>query len=218
MSFKVLFKDELRGLYCSKAMLALLVGLPALVAVLYWATPDMSGMPLTVFSALLASSLAGTVAAAMVAVGIMNEKSRNVYDLFLVRPVKAAHIMLSKFGASFLFVTLAVLVSIGVGMVFDVYRGNALTGAGLEVLGRSIAMSVSMIAVASAVGVVIGAAISSVLAGVILVLYGGNQLVGLVALFSMNMSDKLLVQLAVPAALCAVLLFVAVEVFKRKRN
>jgi len=218
MSFKVLFKDELRGLYTSKAMLVLLVGLPALVAVLYWATPDISGMPLTVFAALLASSLAGTVAAAMVAVGIMNEKSRNVYDLFLVRPVKAAHIMLSKFGASFLFVTLAVLISIGVGMAFDVYRGNALTGDGLVVLGRSIAMSVSMIAVASAVGVVIGAAISSVLAGVILVLYGGNQLVGLVALFSMNMSDKLVVQLAVPAALCAVLLLVAVEVFKRKRN
>ena len=218
MSFKVLFKDELRGLYTSKAMLALLVGLPALVAVLYWATPDISGMPLTVFAALLASSLAGTVAAAMVAVGIMNEKSQNVYDLFLVRPVKAAHIMLSKFGASFLFVTLAVLISIGVGMAFDVYRGNALTGDGLVVLGRSIAMSVSMIAVASAVGVLIGAAISSVLAGVILVLYGGNQLVGLVALFSMNMSDKLVVQLAVPAALCAVLLLVAVEVFKRKRN
>lgn len=218
MTFGVLFGDELRGLYTSKAMLALLVGLPVLVAVLYWATPDTSGMPLTVFAALIASSLAGTLAAAMVAVGIMNEKSRRVYDLFLVRPVRGAHILVSKFGASFLFVTLAVLVSICVGMAIDVWRGNALTGDGLAVLGRSIAMSVSMIAVASAVGVVIGAAISSILVGVILVLYGGNQLVGVMALLSINMSDQLLVQLAVPVAVCAVLLLVAVEVFKRVRN
>jgi ABC-type transport system involved in multi-copper enzyme maturation permease subunit len=218
MSLKVLFHDELRGLYSSKAMLALLVGLPALMVIVYWASPDTSGMPLTAFTAMIASTLAGALAAVMVAVGMINEKNRKVYDLFLVRPVKAAHIMLSKFGASFLFVTLAVLLSIGVGMVTDIYRGNALTGAGLEVLARSVAMSISMIAVASAVGVVIGAAISSILVGVILVLYGGNQLVGLMALLSMRLSDNIIVQMLPSLGMCILLLVVAVQVFKRKRN
>ena len=122
MSLEVLFRDEFQGLYRSKAMLALLVGLPVLVMILYWASPDTSGMPMSAFTALVASSLAGALAAVMVAVGMMNEKSRKVYDLFLVRPVKAAHIILAKFGATFLFVTLAVLVSIGVGMVADIDR------------------------------------------------------------------------------------------------
>jgi hypothetical protein len=216
MSFKVLFKDELRGLYSSKAMLALLVGLPVLIVILYLATPNISGMPMATFTSLIAASLAGTIASVMVAVGMMNEKNRNVYDLFLVRPVDGSKIMMAKFSATFMFVMLAVLLSIGVGMIMDGYRNNALTGAGLDILGRSIATSASMIAVAAAVGVLIGAAISSILVGVILVLYGGNQLVGLMALLSMNLSENFIVQLLPSFILCMLLLFVAVVAFKRK--
>jgi ABC-type transport system involved in multi-copper enzyme maturation permease subunit len=218
MSFSILFRDELQGLYRSKAMLALLVGLPALIVILYIVYPDTSGMPMTAFSALIASSLAGTIAAVMVAVGIINEKNKKVYDLFLVRPVKESHLMLSKFMAAFIFVTLAVILSIGVGMVTDVYKGNALNGEALTWLARSLAMSISMIAVASAVGVVIGAAISSILVGVILVLYGGNQLVGVVAMLSMDISQNIFVQMLPAVVITTVLLVVAVEVFKRKRQ
>jgi len=216
MSFKVLFKDELRGLYTSKAMLALLVGLPVLMVIMYLAMPDNSGMPLSVFTALVASSLAGSIASVMVAVGMINEKNRKVYDLFLVRPVNGAYILLAKFAASFLFVILAVLLSIGVGMATDVYRGNALSGESLIGLAKSVTMSISMIAVASAVGVAIGASISSILVGVILVLYGGNQLVGLLAAVSLNFSNNFALQIAPSLAICLVLLVVAVEVFKRR--
>jgi len=218
MSFKVLFRDELRGLYTSKAMLALLVGLPVLMVIMYLAMPDNSGMPLSVFTALVASSLAGSIASVMVAVGMINEKNRKVYDLFLVRPVNGAYILLAKFAASFLFVILAVLLSIGVGMATDVYRGNALSGESLIGLAKSVTMSISMIAVASAVGVAIGASISSILVGVILVLYGGNQLVGLLAAVSLNFSNNFALQIAPSLAICLVLLVVAVEVFKRRRN
>ena len=218
MSLEVLFRDEFQGLYRSKAMLALLVGLPVLVMILYWASPDTSGMPMSAFTALVASSLAGALAAVMVAVGMMNEKSRKVYDLFLVRPVKAAHIILAKFGATFLFVTLAVLVSIGVGMLADISMGNAPTGVALTAVARSMMMSVSMIAVASAVGVLIGASISSILVGVILVLYGGNQLVGLVAMLTLQMSDNIIVQLVPSIGLTLLLLIIAVQLFKRLRG
>ncbi len=218
MSFKVLFRDELRGLYTSKAMLALLVGLPVLMVILYLATPDIEGMPLTAFSALVASSLAGSIAAVMLAVGMINEKNRKVYDLFLVRPVKPSNILLAKFAASFLFVILAVLLSIGVGAATDFYRGTTFSGEALKALGSSILLSTSMIAVASAAGVVIGASISSILVGVILVLYGGNQLVGLVAALSMNLSQNVLVQVLPAMVICLVLMVVAVEVFKRRRN
>ena len=218
MSFKVLFRDELRGLYTSKAMLALLVGLPVLMVIMYLAMPDNSGMPLSVFTALVASSLAGSIASVMVAVGMINEKNRKVYDLFLVRPVNGAYILLAKFAASFLFVILAVLLSIGVGMATDVYRGNALSGESLIGLAKSVTMSISMIAVASAVGVAIGASISSILVGVILVLYGGNQLVGLLAAVSLNFSNNFALQIAPSLAICLVLLVVAVEVFKRRRS
>lgn len=218
MSFPILFRDELQGLYRSKAMLALLVGLPALIVFVYWAYPDTSGMPMTAFMAIIASTLAGTLAAAMVAVGIINEKNKKVYDLFLVRPVKESHLMLSKFMSAFIFVTLAVFLSIGVGIVADMYKGNALTGEFLNTLARSVAMSISMIAVASAVGVAIGATISSILVGVILVLYGGNQLVGLVAMWSLNLSENIFMQMLPSVVISVVLLVVAVEVLKRKRN
>lgn len=218
MSFPVLFRDELQGFYRSKAMLALLAGLPALMVIVYWASPNTSGMPLTAFSAMIASTLAGALAAVMVAVGIINEKNKKVYDLFLVRPVKTSHLVLAKYTAVFMFVTLAVVLSIGVGMVTDIYKGNPITGEGLNVLAKSVAMSVSMIAVASAVGVVIGAAISSILVGVILVLYGGNQLVGLVALLSLKLSDNILVEVLPSIAISMVLIMVAVAFFNRRRN
>ena len=218
MSLSVLFQDELSGFYRSRAMLALLVGLPVLVVLVFLASPDTSGMPLTAFSAMIASTLAGTLAAVMVAVGMINEKNKKVYDLFLVRPVKGHQLIMAKFSAVFLFVTLAVIISIGVGMATDMYKGNPITGEGLNVLAKSVAMSISMIAVASAVGVVIGAAISSILVGVILVLYGGNQLVGLMALLSLKLSDNIFIEMIPSLALSVILLFIAVEVFWRMRK
>ena len=218
MTFSILFQDEFSGFYRSKAMLALLVGLPMLIIFVYWMRPDTSGIPLAAFTAMIASSLAGTIAAVMVAIGMINEKNKKVYDLFLVRPVRGYQLIMAKFTAVFLFVTLAVMVSIGVGMAADMHNGNPLTGEGLVVLAKAIVMSVSMIAVASAVGVVIGAAISSILVGAIVVLYGGNQLVGLVAMLSLELSDNLVVQVLPSLAICITLLAVAVLFFNRRRN
>ena len=216
MSVSILFRDELAGFYRSKAMLALLLGLPLLVVLVFWARPDTSGLPLTAFAAMVASTLAGTLAAAMVAVGMINEKNKKVYDLFLVRPVKGFELIAAKYAAVFLFVTLAVVISIGLGMVFDMYNGNPLTGEGLNVLAKSVAMSISMTAVACAVGVVIGAAISSILVGVILVLYGGNQLVGLMALLSLQLSSNIVIEMLPSLAMSVILVGIAVLFFNRR--
>ena len=89
MSLKILFKDELRGFYKSKVMIFLWVGLPILAILIYFWSPDTGQeIPFAAFSALLLSSIGGTLASVMLAVSIINEKEKNVYDLFLIRPIK----------------------------------------------------------------------------------------------------------------------------------
>ena len=67
MKLPLLYADEMRGFYKSKVMLFLWIGLP-IVAILfrfvqYGATGQ--AIPFTVISALVVSSLAGTLAAVM---------------------------------------------------------------------------------------------------------------------------------------------------------
>ena len=79
MSFLLLFKDELRGFYKSKVMIFLWIGLPALAVLFHlWAPNTGPELPFTVISALLVSSIGGTLASAMLAVTIINEKTSRV--------------------------------------------------------------------------------------------------------------------------------------------
>jgi hypothetical protein len=48
-----------------------------------------TGTPFTLISSIVVSSIGGTLAAVMLAVFIINEKNRHVYDLFLIRPINA---------------------------------------------------------------------------------------------------------------------------------
>ena len=177
MSFLLLLKDELLGFYKSKVMIFLWIGLPMLALLFHlWAPNTGPQLPFTVISALLVSSIGGTLASAMLAVTIINEKTSHVYDLFLIRPLKRWNIVLSKFFAVYLCLVIASTLALLLGIAIDTFNTGVLSGVVLNSALQSLALSLSMIMISSAVGVLIGVGSPSVLVGVILVIYGGNQI------------------------------------------
>jgi ABC-2 type transport system permease protein len=220
MKLALLFVDELRGFYKSKVMLFLWVGLPIIAILFRFVQSSATGqdIPFTVISSLVVSSLAGTLASVMLAVSLINEKNRHVYDLFLIRPLKRQDILLAKYFSVFACVAIASFISVIAGLVTDYLTTGALSGIAFENLGQSLAISLSMIAIACAAGVLIGVASPSVLVGAILVIYGGNQISVLPLLPTLlNISSAVLLTLAIAVVMAAVLLAVAFVLFERKQ-
>ncbi len=178
MNLPLLFVDELRGFYKSKVMIFLWVGLPIITILFRFIQSGVTGqaIPFTVISALVTSSLAGTLASVMLAVSLINERNRHVYELFLIRPIKRRDILLAKFFSVYISVAIAIFISFFVGMATDYLTTGALSTAILSNLGQSLSISFSMVAVACSAGVLIGVAAPSVLVGAILIIYGGNQI------------------------------------------
>jgi ABC-2 type transport system permease protein len=174
VSLPLLFRDELNGFYRSKVMLALWVGMPALSIILYAAEPN-TGIPVAVFTSLLVGSLGGTLASAMLAVSIIGERERHVYDLFVIRPVQRRSILVSKFLAVFLCLIVAGALALGLGLCADYAYTGLAHGVSYSNLESAMILLVSMLAISCSAGILIGVVSPSVLFGVILVLYGGNQ-------------------------------------------
>lgn len=220
MKLPLLYFDELKGFYKSKVMLFLWVGLP-LVAVLfrfiqYGSTGQ--AISFTVISALVVSSLAGTLAAVMLAVSIINEKNRHVYELFLIRPIKRRDIVLAKFLSVYTCVAVASLIAVSVGIVADYVTANAFPATILNDTAQTLAISLSMVAVSCSAGVLIGIGSPSVLVGAILVIYGGNQIsvIPLVPTL-LNLPEAPLFTVGLAVAVAAALLMGAVALFERKQ-
>ena len=220
MSLPLLFVDELRGFYKSKVMLFLWVGLPVIAILFRFVQVTTTGQEIsfTVISTLIVSSLAGTLASVMLAVSIINEKNRHVYELFLIRPLKRRDILFSKYLSVYLCVAIASFISVLVGIVTDFVIGGTLSTAVFDSLGQSLALSFSMIAIACAAGVLIGVLSPSVLVGAILVIYGGNQ-TSIIPLLPtlLNISDAVLVTIALAVITAAALLALAVFLFELKQ-
>lgn len=219
MSFFLLFKDELLGFYKSKVMIFLWIGLPALAILFHLWAPDMGPeLSFTMFSALLVSSIGGTLASAMLAVTIINEKTSHVYDLFLIRPLKRWNIVLSKFFAVFFCLVVACTLALLSGMAIDLFNAGLPSDVVLQSTAQSFALSVSMIALSSAVGVLIGVGSPSVLVGVILVIYGGNQLSVMPLIPSMlPVPYPTLITILIGVMISCVLLGIAIFIVNRKQ-
>ena len=220
MKLQLLYVDELRGFYKSRVMLFLWVGLPIIALLFRFIQYETTGqtIPFTVVSALVVSSLAGTLAAVMLTVSIINEKSRHVYELFLIRPLKRRDIVLAKFLSVYTCVAIAGFVAVLVGMGTDYLTTGVLSAVALNNLGQSLSISLSMVAVACAAGVLIGVAAPSVLVGAILVIYGGNQISVLPLVPTLlNISGAALFTIGLAAVTAALLLAVAVILFERKQ-
>lgn len=84
--------------------------------------------------------------------------------------------MLAKFLSVYTCVAIASFIAVFVGMGTDYLTTGTLSSVAVNNLGESLAISLSMVAVSCAAGVLIGVASPSVLVGAILVIYGGNQI------------------------------------------
>ncbi|MBE3116175.1 ABC-2 transporter permease [Candidatus Bathyarchaeota archaeon] len=220
MKLPLLFVDELRGFYKSKVMVFLWVGLPAIALLFRFVQSSATGqaIPFTVISALVVSSLAGTLASVMLTVSLINEKNRHVYELFLIRPLKRQDIILAKFFSVYTCVAIASLLSVFVGIVTDYFTTGTLSAMVFDNLGQSLAISLSMVAVACAAGVLIGVASPSVLVGAILVIYGGNQISVIPLLPTLlNISNAILFTVVLAVGVTTVLLAAAVALFERQQ-
>jgi ABC-2 type transport system permease protein len=220
MNLPLLYIDELRGFYKSKVMLFLWVGLP-LVAILFrFIQVSSTGqqIPFTVISTLVVSSLAGTLSAVMLAVSIINEKNRHVYELFLIRPLKRRNLMLSKFLAVYTCVAIASLIAISIGVAADTITGGGFPPTIVNDTLQSLTISLSLVAVACAAGVLIGVVSPSVLVGAILVIYGGNQ-ISVISLIPtlLNLPNANLFTVGLAALVAGVLLVSAIVAFERKQ-
>jgi ABC-2 type transport system permease protein len=221
MNLLLLFVDELRGFYKSKVMIFLWIGLPVIALLFRFVTPASSPgqtIPFTVISALVVSSIGGTLASVMLAVFLINEKNRHVYDLFLIRPIKRRDILLAKFFSVYLCVAIAAAIAVFAGIITDFALTGSLATTELSNAGQSLATSLSMIAVACAAGVLIGVASPSVLVGAILVIYGGNQIsvISLVPTL-LGVQDAAVFTIGLAALVAFVLLFAAIALFERKQ-
>ncbi len=218
MSFLLLFKDELLGFYKSKVMIFLWIGLPLLAVIFHlWAPNTGPELPFTVVSALLISSLGGTLASAMLTVTIINEKTSHVYDLFLIRPLKRWNIVLSKFLSVYICLLIASILALLLGMVIDFFSIGVPSDVVLNNVLQSLCLSLSMIMISSATGVLIGVGSPSVLVGVILVIYGANQISIIPLLPNMlTIPYPALITIILGIVISCVLLGIAIFLFHRK--
>jgi ABC-2 type transport system permease protein len=220
MKLPMLYTDELQGFYKSKVMIILWVGLP-IIAILFrfvQVSTTNSAISFTVISSLVVSSLAGTLAAVMLTVSIINEKNRHVYELFLIRPLKRRDIILAKFLSVYSCVAIASIIAVVVGVAADRILTGAIPTTVLQDTGQSLAISLSMVAVSCSAGVLIGIASPSVLVGAILVIYGGNQIsvIPLIpTLLKIGNTEEFTIGLA--AAITTALLIGAIALFNKKQ-
>jgi ABC-2 type transport system permease protein len=216
MSFGILFMDELNGFYRSKVMVALWIGLPVMALLLYLIVPDIEGMPITQFTALLVSSIGGLLTSVLIVVNILNEKEKKVYDLFMVRPIHRGNLLLAKFSAVYLCVMVASLVAVLLSAGLDAVTNDLDAGALLSSLGDSLIITASMMAINCSAGMLIGVFANSVLVGVLLVIFGSNQLSSLVLLPMIAPVGEMWMTGLAAIGISIVLLVGAVLVFNRK--
>ncbi|MGD0817683.1 MAG: ABC transporter permease [Methanomassiliicoccales archaeon] len=213
----LLLKDELKGFYKSKVMLTLWVGLPLLTLIIYFASPTSQGISLASFTAIIIGSIGGMLSAAMLVSSIISEKGRHVFDLFVIRPVKRRDIVLSKFLATYACVTAAGIIALVFGALFDLARNGSLQGDTLSVSVNALIMAASMTAIACSAGVLIGFYANSMLTGIILVIYGANQLSVVAALPGLLLPNEPMLPLIPGITVTVVLLAVTIRMFNRKQ-
>lgn len=186
----LLFRDELNGFYKSGVMIALWIFLPLLGILMYFLlgdkslpmgppSPDGSPMPqftlpASTFIGLIVSNIGAQITSLVLTVGIINEKTKNVYDIFVIRPIRRSHLLWAKFFAVFLCVGLACILALVAGVLLDTFRGLPFTGRMFETQLENFVMSLGIVGVMSAVGILFGVMTDSIIVGVILILFLGG--------------------------------------------
>ncbi len=219
MSFGILFWDEIRGFIKSKIMFALWIGLPLLSLLMHFIQPDTEGISVTIFTSLLLASFGGLLVAVMLSTSIVNDRNSKAFDLFLIRPVKRWHLIISKFVAVFLCVTIASLLSIIIGIIIDYATLSIpITQIIIEAM-KSLAIALVAMTIAGSLGILLGILINSVALAAILAFYLGEQLSALVVMpsFFITTFDPTWLSVGIGLAISAILLIVDVIIFNKKQ-
>lgn len=218
-AIRILARDELIGFARSKVMLVLWVILPLLAigGYLLFGRKMAGALSASDFMAILESSIAGAVAALMIAVDLINERNRNVYVLLAIRPIRRDAIVWAKFLAVFSCVTVACVVSLGLGLVIDAIRGVAPTAESVAALGKALLTTAMSVALATAGGALFGVAMRSILGAVILVLYLGQNIaaVPMLPIYLHLLPNAFWLTMVISAVLLAGVMAFALYVFRR---
>jgi ABC-type transport system involved in multi-copper enzyme maturation permease subunit len=218
MSLALVFKDELKGFYKSKVMIFLWIGLPVLAILVHLTSSNAEGMPLSLLVSILVSSIGGLLSSVMLTVNIINEKDTHVYELFLIRPIKRWYLLLSKFLAVYICVSIACILAISIGILVDLYESQIIIDLIMQNIIDSFIMTLSIIAIASAFGILIGVVSPSIVVGVILVIFVGNYISSIPTIipFVLNVTNPVLIVLFLGIAITFVLMILGIFLFNEK--
>ncbi len=224
-----LVRDELYGFARSKVMLVLWVILPAIAIVGYLLFKDnaqLNGglgedhqLSANTFMSLILSSLSGTIAALMVAVDIVSERQRKVYELYVIRPIRREAIIWAKFIAVFLCVTIACVVSIALGIAVDTVRGDPFNATIAFDALKALSQLTCVVGLSAAVGVLFGVISRTIVVAVLLILYGGQNLtiVPMIPTYFGVLPDQFWVFQLVSVLMIVALTWLAMVIFRRSQ-
>jgi ABC-2 type transport system permease protein len=219
MSLSLLYRDELRGFYKSNVMIILWIGLPLLSVTAYVSLPSLDQQTsMALITASIISSVGGWLAAIMLAVHIIHEKSHHVYELFLVRPVHRSHIILSKFFAVFTCVVSATVIAMILSLVVDYFFIQQYSETLFTDTLESLIPGLSIIAMECAAGAFVGVLASSVLVGIILVVITHNiSSLTIMLPIMWHFPHTASLSAAIGMILSSVFLYLAVALFQRRQ-
>jgi ABC-2 type transport system permease protein len=219
MSLKILFFDELRGFYKSKIMIILWVGLPILSIILNLLRLDTEGVPLSYFVGLFIASIGGTLSSVMLSTSITSEINRQVFNLFLIRPVKRESLLIAKYLAVFSCLVIATLITLIVGVFIDWITTGIPQSIVLIQSMESLGFSLAAMSISCSVGIIIGISVKNVAASAILSVYVGNQfsLISILpSVFLPGILNPLIFSGSIGILLTALLMGIGIIIFKNK--
>lgn len=220
MNFPLILKDELNGFYKSWVMIFLWIGLPVLAIFIHISVPNQFGVDSLLFlTSLILTSIASLLSSAMLAANIINEKDTHVYPLFLIRPIKRWQLIISKFLSVYICVSIALIISILIGITIDYIETPYLFEFILESVKDPLIMIFAIMLISSAFGTLIGVLSPSIVVGVIIVIFVGQYVsyIPMAISFLLNIGDPLVMVLVTSFITAAVLLGIAIFVFNRKQ-
>ena len=235
-SIKTLFLllwDEFKGYAKSKTIIALWIGVPILVIVIHFLTPLQRELPVTRYTGLVLAITGGVLASVTLGTTMTNEITKNVYALFLIRPVKRWQIVLSKYLAMMFSLLIAALLTFALGITIDSINFAEEIAATpdfilndiLSVALEDVVISLSAMSVACVIGLFMGMISRSVAMSAILSFYLGQQISG-IAIFPrlLQLADPvgftlnpLHLALGVGSAATVVILSLGIWIFYRKQ-
>ena len=185
------------GYMKSKITIILFIVLPVIAVIMTFITGQLEDFPATYLTTVLATSLAGALGGIMLATSITSEMNKNVYDLFLIRPVKRRNIIIAKFVAVYLCTIAAVWLSILTGVIIDAIRQVTVPQFFADQLHDSFITVFFALAITCSFGALFGVVMKSVAGSALLSLYVGNQTSSILTLVIPLISQMLELQLGI---------------------